>query len=187
MVIPPLWEHLPLWAASHPPSCNLRILSLYQLKRNMLPGCFYIGTLGGKAIFLGGSILIFFVLLSTNAPNTSILSYLSWIIHSSAQNVRVLGCSVVSDSLLPMDCSPQDPLSMGILQARLRSGLPHPPPVDLPNPWIEPRCPTLQADSLPSEPPGKPQNVHAFSNFLLRVWFWVLTIGHSLSALSQLL
>ena len=29
---------------------------------------------------------------------------------------------------------------------------------DLPNPGIEPRSPTLQADSLPFEPPGKPKN-----------------------------
>ena len=31
-----------------------------------------------------------------------------------------------------------------------------PPPEDLPNPGIESRSPTLQADSLPYEPPGKP-------------------------------
>ena len=31
------------------------------------------------------------------------------------------------------------------------------PPGDLLNPGIEPRSPTLQVDSLPSEPPGKPQ------------------------------
>ena len=31
-----------------------------------------------------------------------------------------------------------------------------PPPGDLPNPGIETRSPTLQEDSLPSEPPGKP-------------------------------
>ena len=30
-------------------------------------------------------------------------------------------------------------------------------PGDLPNPGIEPRSPALQADSLPSEPPGKPE------------------------------
>ena len=30
-------------------------------------------------------------------------------------------------------------------------------PGDLPNPVIEPRFPTLQVDSLPCEPPGKPQ------------------------------
>ena len=29
-------------------------------------------------------------------------------------------------------------------------------PVDLPNPGIEPRYPTLQVDFLPAEPPGKP-------------------------------
>ena len=38
------------------------------------------------------------------------------------------------------------------------SGLPCPPPGDLPNPEIEPRSPTLQAmDSLPSKPQGSPQ------------------------------
>ena len=36
------------------------------------------------------------------------------------------------------------------------SGLPFPSPGDLPNPAIETGSPTLQADSLPSEPPGKP-------------------------------
>ena len=35
------------------------------------------------------------------------------------------------------------------------SGSPFPSP-DLPNPGIEPRCPTLQADSILSEPPGNP-------------------------------
>ena len=35
------------------------------------------------------------------------------------------------------------------------SGLPCPPPGDLPNPGIEPRSPALQADSLLSEPLGK--------------------------------
>ena len=35
------------------------------------------------------------------------------------------------------------------------SGLPFPSPGDLPNLGIEPGSPTLQADTLPSEPPGK--------------------------------
>ena len=38
------------------------------------------------------------------------------------------------------------------------SGLPFPSPGDLPNPGIEPRSPALQADSLRSEPQGKPKN-----------------------------
>ena len=37
------------------------------------------------------------------------------------------------------------------------SGLPLPSPEDLPNPGIKPRSPTLQADSLPAEPQGKPR------------------------------
>ena len=36
------------------------------------------------------------------------------------------------------------------------SGLPFTSPADLPNPSIEPGSPALQADSLPSEAPGKP-------------------------------
>ena len=35
------------------------------------------------------------------------------------------------------------------------SGLPFPSPGDLPDPRIEPRSPTLEADALTSEPPGK--------------------------------
>ena len=37
-------------------------------------------------------------------------------------------------------------------------GLPFPSPGDLPDPGVEPRSPELQADSLPSEPPGNPTN-----------------------------
>ena len=37
------------------------------------------------------------------------------------------------------------------------SGWPFPSPGDLHNPGIKPRSRTLQADSLPAEPPGKPQ------------------------------
>ena len=48
------------------------------------------------------------------------------------------------------------PLSMEFPRQEYWSGLPFPPPRDLPNPEIEPRSPALQADSLPSEPPEKP-------------------------------
>ena len=36
-----------------------------------------------------------------------------------------------------------------------RKGLPCPSPGNLPDPGIEPGCLALQADSLPSDPPGK--------------------------------
>ena len=43
---------------------------------------------------------------------------------------------------------------MGFSRQEYWSGLPFPPPGDLPNPGIEPRSPALQVDSLPAEPPG---------------------------------
>jgi len=36
------------------------------------------------------------------------------------------------------------------------SGLPYPPPKDLPDLGMEAKSPALQAAALPSEPPGKP-------------------------------
>ena len=51
-----------------------------------------------------------------------------------------------------MDCSP---LSMGCSRQEYWSGVPFPSPRDLPDSGVEPRSPTLQADSLPSEPPGQ--------------------------------
>ena len=66
--------------------------------------------------------------------------------------------SVVSDSLCnPMDCSSQTLLSMEFSRLEHWSGLPFPSLGDLPNPWIKPRSPALQANFLPSEPPGKRQ------------------------------
>ena len=46
------------------------------------------------------------------------------------------------------------------------SGQPFPSPGELPNPEIEPRSPTLQADSLPAEPQGKPQTCYQPSSIL---------------------
>ena len=48
--------------------------------------------------------------------------------------------------------------SMEFSRPEYWSGYPFPSPGDLPNPWIKPRSPILQADSLPAEPPGKPRN-----------------------------
>ena len=68
-------------------------------------------------------------------------------------------CSAVSDPLCPhgLHAACQAPLSMGFSRPRvLEWG--H-LPGDLPNPGIEPRLPTLQADSLPTELQAKPNNV----------------------------
>ena len=48
------------------------------------------------------------------------------------------------------------------------SGLPCPPPGDLPNPGITSRSPALQADSLLSKPPRKPKNTGMGSLSLLQ-------------------
>ena len=50
----------------------------------------------------------------------------------------------------------QAPLSMGFSRQEYWSRLLFPSPGDLPDPEIEPRSSSLQADTLPSEPPGKP-------------------------------
>ena len=46
----------------------------------------------------------------------------------------------------------------GFFRQEYWNELPCPPPGDLPNPGIEPRSAALQADSLPAEPQGKPEN-----------------------------
>ena len=68
----------------------------------------------------------------------------------------VLSHSVVSNSATPWTVAHQAPLSMGLSRPDYWSGLPCPPPGDLPIPGIKPRFLTLQVDSLPAEPPGKP-------------------------------
>ena len=63
----------------------------------------------------------------------------------------------------PTLCDPMDyrarqaPLSMEFSRQGYWSGSPFPSPGDLPNPGSEPESPALQAEFLPSEPPGKPQ------------------------------
>ena len=68
----------------------------------------------------------------------------------------------------PWTAAYQAPLSMGILQARVQEWVAMPSSGDLTNPGIKPRSPTLQADSLPAEPPGKPMNTGVGSLSLLQ-------------------
>ena len=64
------------------------------------------------------------------------------------------------------------------------SGLPFPSPEDLPSPGIEPCSPTLRADCLPAEPPGKPKthdgsavkNLPAVQE-MQEMWVWSLGWG----------
>ena len=56
--------------------------------------------------------------------------------------------------MTPWDVAQKAPLSMGFSRQEFWSGLPFPSPGDLPEPGME-GSPVLQADSLPSESPGK--------------------------------
>ena len=66
--------------------------------------------------------------------------------------------SVVSNQLFATSwtVAQQVPLSLEFSRQEYWSGLQFPSPRDLPNPEIKPWSPSLQAGSLPSEPPGKP-------------------------------
>ena len=63
----------------------------------------------------------------------------------------------------PMDCSPPDFSVHGILQGRKLEWVAISFSGDLPDPGIEPRSPALQADTLTSEPPGKPLTIWRLS------------------------
>ena len=53
---------------------------------------------------------------------------------------------------------------MGFSRQEYWSGLPFPPPGDLPNPGIKLRSPALQVDSVPAEPPGKTSLIIALTS-----------------------
>ena len=67
----------------------------------------------------------------------------------------------------------QAPLSMGFSGQEDWSGWPFPPAGNHPDPGIEPRSPALQADSLPSVPPGKSplrRKLGTLGHFLACTW-----------------
>ena len=81
------------------------------------------------------------------------------------QELPDVTAAAVSESCLtlcnPMDCSPPRSSVHGILQARMLEWVAIPFSRGfLPNPGIKCRSPALQADSLPSEPSGKPLQVY---------------------------
>ena len=69
--------------------------------------------------------------------------------------VKVKSLSCVRLFATPWTIAYQAPQSMEFSRQEYWSGLPFPSPGDLPDPGIEPGSPTLWADALLSEPPGK--------------------------------
>ena len=80
------------------------------------------------------------------------LAYLIYM-QSESESEVPQSCPTLCD---PWTVAHQAPPSMGFSRQEYWIGLPFPSPGDLPDPGIEPRSPTLQADALTSAPPGKP-------------------------------
>ena len=72
---------------------------------------------------------------------------------------------------------------MGFSRQEYWSGLPCPPPGDLPNTGIQPESPSLQANFLPSEPPGKPQNTGVGNLSILKDNFLTQELNQGFPAL----
>ena len=83
----------------------------------------------------------------------------------------------------PWTVAYQAPPSVGFAKQEYWSGLPLPSPGDLPNPGIEPRSPILQADALPSEPPGKLSDLDTWS--ILYMSFYVFLSYSLLQSLTS--
>ena len=64
----------------------------------------------------------------------------------------------------PWTVAHQAPLSMKFSRQEYWSGLPFPPPGDLPNPGTEPPSPALTGRFFTTEPPGKPHEGMVFIN-----------------------
>ena len=107
-----------------------------------------------------GSLLYYYY--SYNRSDSSILKFQLWS-HISRESLYCVCAwcqvaSVTSNSLL-WTVAHQAPLPMGFSRQEDWSGLPCPPPGDLPNPGIEPVfpvCPALAGRFSTTEPPGKP-------------------------------
>ena len=100
-----------------------------------------------------------FTSLKKQILDISIMTLISSYSRGTILNMKV---KVTQLCLILWDCTVH-----GILQTRTLEWAAFLFPGDLPNPGIKPRSPTLQADSLPGEPPGKPMNTGVGSPSLL--------------------
>ena len=95
-------------------------------------------------------------LLISSAPGSNIRTHIAFLDVMSPWKWK---CSLLSPVRLfatPQTVAHQAPLSMAFPRQEYWNGLPFPSPEDLPNPWIKPGSPTLQAYSSLFEPPRKP-------------------------------
>ena len=94
---------------------------------------------------------------NTTRVNQVIMATFLWSYRMWQERKKGKSLSRVWLFVTPWAVDYQAPLSMEFSRQEYWSGLPFPSPGDLPDPGIEPGSPTLQADTLLSEPPGKPR------------------------------
>ena len=75
--------------------------------------------------------------------------------------------------VIPWTVAYQAPQPMEFSRQEYWSGLPFPSPGDLPNPGIKPGSLALQADALPSEPPGKPICMYIHKHYIFFIQLYV--------------
>ena len=100
--------------------------------------------------------------VESSGKNTGV-GWQAFLQNTRSRKWKLFSCVWLCDS---MDC-----IVYGILQARILEWVAVPFSRDLPSLGIELRFPTLQPDSLSSEPPGKPKNTGVGSLSLLQ---WIL-------------
>ena len=89
--------------------------------------------------------------------NILLLSFHRWdLVWWQVEVFRFSSLKVLVAEACPVDCSPPGSSGYGILQEEDSSWSSCASPGDLPTPGIKPACPASQADSLLSEPPGRP-------------------------------
>ena len=76
--------------------------------------------------------------------------------HMHMRTCAHMGSIFIQLFATPWTVAHQAPLSMRLSRQEYWSGLPFPPPGDLPSPGIEPTSPALTGEFFTTEPPGKP-------------------------------
>ena len=122
----------------------------------------------GFKLYLKYFTLIFLKSWKVTFYNFIQLGNVSFVIHGHHKIAKVTSTCAQSLSHVPLFATPWMYPSMflypwGFSRQEYWKGLPCPPPGDLPDPGIKPMSLALQADSLLSEPPGKPKNTRVGS------------------------
>ena len=117
--------------------------------------------------WVNGEIIILFLHSKLDALAELALKFhvrfeVSWTLLFCPLKVKVKSLSRIRLFATPWTIAHQALPSMGFSRQEYWSGLPFPSPGDLPDSGIKPGSPALQADTLPSKPPGPPISTFIF-------------------------